>query len=51
MSSNIYTDGTYFKNNPAAKTSHPVFGDLDFEEWVLLHYKHVTHHLKQFGAM
>lgn len=28
---------------------HPVFGDLNFEEWILLHYKHVTHHLKQFG--
>ena len=41
----------YFKNNPEAKTLHPVFGVLNFEEWVLLHYKHVTHHLKQFGAM
>ncbi|MEO6489552.1 MAG: DUF1569 domain-containing protein [Ferruginibacter sp.] len=38
----------YFKNAPGKKTSHPVFGPLDFEEWVLLHYKHVTHHLRQF---
>ena len=30
---------------------HPVFGDLNFEEWVLLHYKHVVHHAKQFGLM
>ena len=29
--------------------THPVFGELNYEEWVLLHYKHVTHHLKQFG--
>ena len=39
----------YFKNNEAAKTLHPVFGHLNFDEWVLLHYKHVIHHLKQFG--
>ena len=29
--------------------THPVFGELNYEEWVLLHYKHVTHHLRQFG--
>ena len=38
-----------FNNNAGLTTQHPVFGDLDFEEWVLLHYKHVVHHLKQFG--
>lgn len=41
--------GSYFKNAPGKKTIHPVFGSLDFDEWVLLHYKHVTHHLRQFG--
>ena len=41
----------YFKNNPDKKTIHAVFGDLNFEEWVLLHYKHVTHHLRQFDLM
>lgn len=40
---------TYFKNAPDKKTNHPVFGPLNFDEWVLLHYKHVTHHLRQFG--
>ncbi len=30
---------------------HPVFGELNFEEWVRLHYKHVTHHLRQFGLL
>ena len=43
---NAFAD--FFSNNPGKKTSHPVFGDLNFEEWVLLHYKHVTHHLRQF---
>jgi len=41
----------YFKDNPGTKTAHPVFGELDFDEWVLLHYKHVTHHAKQFGVL
>ena len=41
----------YFKDNPDKKTVHAVFGDLNFEEWVLLHYKHITHHLRQFGLM
>lgn len=41
----------FFENNPEVKTCHPVFGDLDFDEWVLFHHKHVTHHLKQFGLL
>ena len=41
----------YFKAEPDKKTLHPVFGELNFEEWVLLHYKHVNHHLKQFGLL
>lgn len=40
-----------FTNDPGLTTQHPVFGDLNFEEWVLLHYKHVVHHLKQFGVL
>lgn len=41
----------YFENDPEKRTTHPVFGHLNYEEWVLLHYKHVTHHLRQFGGM
>lgn len=41
----------FFKENPERKTVHPVFGELNFDEWVLLHYKHVTHHARQFGLM
>ncbi|MEO5984805.1 MAG: DinB family protein [Ferruginibacter sp.] len=40
----------YFQNDPLLTTTHPVFGPLNFEEWALLHYKHVVHHLKQFGS-
>lgn len=38
----------YFKNNPDTKTTNPLAGDLTFEEWLHLHYKHSIHHLKQF---
>ena len=40
-----------FAEDPNLITQHPVFGDLNFEEWVLLHYKHVVHHAKQFGLL
>ena len=42
---------TYFRDDADKKTLHPVFGELNYEEWVLLHYKHVTHHLRQFELL
>lgn len=42
---------TYFDKDKERKTIHPVFGELNFEEWIQLHHKHVTHHLKQFGLL
>ena len=42
---------TFFSENPERKTMHPVFGELNFAEWVQLHHKHVIHHLKQFGLI
>ena len=41
----------YFKDESLKTSLHPVFGELNFEEWVLLHHKHVTHHAKQFGLL
>jgi hypothetical protein len=38
-------------NEPELRVLHPVFGELNYEEWIRLHYKHVTHHLRQFGLM
>jgi Protein of unknown function (DUF1569) len=29
---------------------HPLFGPLSNEEWNALHWKHIAHHLKQFGC-
>lgn len=42
---------TYFQQNPKATTIHPAFGELNFDEWVLAHYKHTLHHAKQFGLV
>jgi hypothetical protein len=42
---------SYFEGNEARQTLHPAFGMLDYNEWVLMHYKHVLHHLKQFGLV
>jgi len=41
----------HFKENPGVTTTHPVFGPLNFNEWILLHHKHMTHHARQFGLM
>jgi len=30
--------------------SHPLFGPLTWREWGVATYKHIDHHLKQFGA-
>lgn len=40
-----------FETEKGLITQHPVFGGLNFEEWILLHYKHVLHHAKQFSLM
>jgi hypothetical protein len=41
----------YYRANPEGINSHPVFGPLQFEEWILLHHKHLNHHLRQFGLV
>jgi Protein of unknown function (DUF1569) len=41
----------YFVADVNNTSSHPVFGVLNFEEWVMLHYKHVVHHGRQFGVV
>jgi hypothetical protein len=39
----------YYELNLEATHSHPYFGPLNHEEWILLHRKHISHHLEQFG--
>ena len=33
-----------------ANRKHPFFGEMTDTEWGTLHYVHLDHHLKQFGA-
>jgi len=39
-----------FNGDRESTITNPFFGDLNFEEWIQLLYKHAIHHLKQFGA-
>jgi hypothetical protein len=42
-----------FANEGAACCSrhpHPFFGPLKPQQWAILMYKHVDHHLRQFGV-
>lgn len=41
----------HFSSDKTKTTAHPVFGELNYEEWIQLHYKHLHHHLKQFGLI
>jgi len=41
----------YFQQNPGAKPIHMIFGELNKEEWDMVHQKHFTHHLTQFGLI
>jgi hypothetical protein len=36
--------------NEISKEPHPFFGQLTSQEWDTLTWKHLDHHLKQFGA-
>lgn len=42
---------THLKNNETLKPVHPTFGALNYDEWVIFHNKHFTHHFKQFGLI
>lgn len=37
-------------SDSAAKAVHPFFGRLSGDEWGRLAYKHLDHHLRQFGV-
>jgi hypothetical protein len=32
------------------RDGHPIFGDMTVEEWDILMWKHLDHHLRQFGV-
>lgn len=42
---------SHFEANLAAKPVHPVFGELDFQEWLIALGSHTRHHFQQFGLL
>lgn len=40
----------YFKENPEAVTLNNVWGPLNYYEWMVMNYKHIKHHMAQFGV-
>ena len=41
----------YFEKNKGATLTNPFFGDMNYEEWLALLYKHSVHHCKQFRLL
>jgi hypothetical protein len=39
----------FFKTHPDKKTLNPFFGELTYQDWLILLHKHALHHLKQFN--
>ena len=40
-----------YSENSKKTALHPYYGNLNYEQWLLLHSKHFTHHFTQFGLM
>ena len=40
-----------YSEDPNKTALHPYYGNLNYEQWLLLHAKHFTHHFTQFGLM
>ena len=40
----------FAKPGTTVAASHPAFGAMTRESWGILAYKHIDHHLRQFGA-
>jgi hypothetical protein len=40
----------YF-NKPGITSIHAGYGPMDYNEWLIWHGKHFTHHFKQFGLL
>jgi hypothetical protein len=41
----------FHDDNPGIKVQHPYYGDLNYDQWIRLHQKHLTHHFEQFGLI
>jgi hypothetical protein len=41
----------FYTENPGATVLHPYYGNLNYDQWLRLHSKHLTHHFEQFGLI
>lgn len=41
----------HFASDPNRTESHPYYGNLNYDQWCMLHSKHLTHHFEQFGLI
>lgn len=41
----------YHETHPGAIEMHPVFGELDYQGWLIFQGKHMKHHMMQFGLL
>ncbi|HAD96857.1 MAG TPA: hypothetical protein DCG19_05585 [Cryomorphaceae bacterium] len=39
----------HFEKYPDHRAEHAYFGELNTQEWLQMHYKHIQHHFTQFG--
>lgn len=46
----ILIDEFYTRKNEKHWDPHPVFGNFTVQQWGQMQYKHLDHHLKQFGV-
>lgn len=51
LEKSIHAFSSFFASQPGATTIHPVFGALNYEHWILLHFKHLQHHARQFDLL
>ncbi len=42
---------SFFEREPGKVTAHPAFGYCNYDDWIMLHYKHLSHHARQFGLI
>lgn len=47
--SSIVQYHSYWNGKEETTRNHPVFGKLNKHKWDMVHNKHITHHLLQFG--
>lgn len=41
----------HYAEHPTHQSIHPVFGKIDYEDWLRFHQKHFQHHFTQFGLL